>query len=81
MRTWRRSIFTALLELGGPVFQKEERKTIRTDDCRIKNLYYRSLGRYNTINIQNIKNTEECTEFEMVLMQFISLNHLINSGA
>ena len=77
MRTWRRGIFTALLELGVPVFQNEERKTIRTEDFRIKDISW-SIQHYD---IQNIKNTKEYTEFEMVLMQFISLNHLINSGA
>ena len=53
MRTWRRSIFTALLELGGPVFQKEERKTIRTEDFRIKDKL--SLGRFNTMIYKTLK--------------------------
>ena len=53
MRTWRRGIFTALLELGVPVFQKEERKTIRTEDFRIKDKL--SLGRFNTMIYKTLK--------------------------
>ena len=55
MRTRQRGIFTALLELGGPVFQKEERKRIRIEDCRIEDLYNRALGRFNTIIYKTLR--------------------------